>query len=808
MGLCCWDTVANGLCRRYLSVAVALTVWLWQPWTVWGQTDGDSADAAAESTTEVAEEESTVDEATDEPADEPAAPAEESEATTEPSDDGDAKLAASMENDFSSYLHFALIGQFDLADRYAQALLANERLSPLSPEGATQLIELTDRYKDSIDILLMMINNTSIAENARKVMALIREAQRGQRKAPERIVNSIALLAGTPTQYATGMERLQDSGEYAVPWLLQALSDPAQKDLRPFVLRALAQLGRKAVNPLLAALGTPDPVLQRYVVESLGRIGYPQSLPYLKQLATDSSTNDAVRQAAVTAIGQLAIEDKAAFDLPAAAGFAALAEQYYAEVDSLMPDPRDDQANVWVMGKDMVEAIAVPRAIYPQVMCMRVSEASLAVNKAQPNVVALWLAADFRREARLGLDVQDDEVVKTADLSRPEGFLRGVYFARAAGPLHAQKVLQRAVKDQDREVALGAIAALNRTAGPAVMVDAAGQTGLSLASALQFPDLLVRIRAALALAAARPQQSFKGSDEVVPILASALALKSEKFYILIEPQAALRDALAEGLARGGAVVIATDRLETAMARAHQERTHLDGIFLASDMHQPSLTDAVRTLHKDLRFALTPVVVYAKAGGAPLLAHLPEVDPRVGQVTTGDGTEIDADFAELLLKRNAEVAPAYGFRPLDENASVELAEEALKAMRGLIENRNPVLDVRVAEPALEAALSHPSEPIRILVVQVLGGLDVADAQKAVAATALDESATKELRMAAMASLAESARRFGPKLDAADMDKLTSQAFTGEDLELRTAASAALGAMNPRADDAADIILKNR
>ena len=60
-----------------------------------------------------------------------------------------------------------------------------------------------------------------------------------------------------------------------------------------------------AVNPLVAALSIDNDVCRGYVADTLGRLGYPQALPYLKRLAEDPKANAAVRQTAAEAIRQV-----------------------------------------------------------------------------------------------------------------------------------------------------------------------------------------------------------------------------------------------------------------------------------------------------------------------------------------------------------------------------------------------------------------------------------------------------------------------------------------------------------------------
>lgn len=710
---------------------------------------------------------------------------------------------------FSTYLHLALIGRFSEADSFARAFLDQSEFNPLSPEGTQKLLMLTDKYQDSIDTLLLIINNTSIGDNARKILELIREAHRRQRKAPNRIEDSIRLLAGTPTQHATGLARLMDSGEYAVPWMLRVLADPGQQDLHFYVKEALPKLGKKALNPLIAALEIPNPQLTRLVAETLGKIGYPQSLPYLKRLTTDEDANAMVRGTAESAIVQIVVADPAVTELPADVLFANLAESYYADVDSLRADPREDQANVWVIQEDFIAPIEVPREIFHLVMAMRAARASLELDASQPNMVALWLAADFKREAALGLDVESQEVAATADLTRPSDFPRSVYFARCAGPSHCQLVLKRALRDRDREVALGAIAALNATAGPVEMVNGTGAQGISLAKALAFPDLLVRIRAALAIGRAMPSEPFRGADEVVPVLASAMELRGERFYLVVDPDEASRGALAEGLSRTPAEVVAAVELSTALTNARETFTHLDGIFLASDLQQPAVTEALTRLHNDERFALTPVVVYIKEGDNLVAAQVAERAPRAGRLLMPgeQGAAADA-VATMLIEKLEAVAPRYGYQPLDAKLAAELALEAADVLGTLALRRDDVFDVRVAEPALIQALVHPSEALPLAAIDVLALLDTPQAQQAVATVALDADQSATLRTAAYAALAASARQFGSHLEPTTVETLIERAFNEPDLALRTAASQALGAIDLPDELAARLIIQSR
>ena len=718
-----------------------------------------------------------------------------------------ASAAADVERLFSNYLHFAIIGQFDYAAKAGEALLARPELSPLSDASASLLVELSRKYASSVDTLMILAANSTLGESAAAILELVRRAHSRQRMNPGHIAANIQLLSGTPTQRAVAMERLTASGEYAVPLMLEVIADPAQKQLQPFVARALPLLGRRAVNPLAAATFLDVPLVQRAAAEALGEIGYPQALAFLKRLAEGATGNMEIREAAAAAVRRIVVADPAVREAPAADLFEDLAEQYYREEASLRADPREPRANVWRVRDGRLVAVEVPRAIFTMVMCMDCCEAAMQLKPQAPAAAALWLAANFRREARLGLNVETAEDVAADDPTRPKGFPRAVYFARSAGPEVCLKVLARAIADRDRPVALGAIAGLDATAGPAAMLGTRAGAAGSLVEALSFPDQLVRIKAALALGRAMPAEPFGRSNDVVDNLAAALALTGRKAYLLVDPDESSRRALQADLADGGrAEVVAADRLEAALIEAHRKLNRLDGIFLASDIQRPGPAEAVAALSADETFGLAPVVLYVKEGGMPAADRVAEADGRVGRVMVVTGDPSRKPLAEQLLTRLQEVAPRYAYRPVEPEECLDLALQAAAVLRQMAIARPRVFDLGRACRASIAALAHPAEELRIAAAGVLALLDDAEAQAAIARAALDAGQSGRMRRVAYGALAESARHFGVRLDAVSVEMLVEQSISQPDLELRTAAGQALGAMNLPGPSAAQIILK--
>ncbi len=73
------------------------------------------------------------------------------------------------------------------------------------------------------------------------------------------------------------VEALGDIGVGAIGSLHKVLRDPAQSlTVRYQVARALAAMGRPAVDRLLAALDRPEPEVQKWSAIALGQIGLAQ----------------------------------------------------------------------------------------------------------------------------------------------------------------------------------------------------------------------------------------------------------------------------------------------------------------------------------------------------------------------------------------------------------------------------------------------------------------------------------------------------------------------------------------------------
>jgi len=703
---------------------------------------------------------------------------------------------ATVETLFTDFLHYARMGRFTMADAHAKALLEHPDLDPV------KLLELSSKDRRSVDTLLIIVENSTIGERAARVLELIQQGEFDRSRDDDRIRANIAQLGGDPQQEFYALRHLADSGEYAIPAMVQTLLDNSKKDLWPRVITALPKVGKAAVNPLVMALRMKNDDVRLHVIGALGEIGYLQAVPYLQRLVVNPDMPESTKTAAGQAIDRIQAISGRSVEGGCEDQFYVLAVKYYDEDPSVRADERLNKANVWYFDDDLqiLKATVVPQRLFGAIMAMRCCEEALVLAKEKPEAIAQWLAANIRREDRLGMNIEsgDPDEMAEPDPTRPDNFPRALYFTQAAGPIYAHRVLERAVADRDATVALGAIEALRITAGEVSLIGTEDHKQ-PLVEALRFPDLKVRIRAALALGAALPKSQFAGAHCVVPVLAAALTQEGKQQILVVDADQASLNRVVDELRGGGADVIGETNFLAAMKRARAEFQTVTAIYIATDVSDPGLPTALRALRDEFVYSMVPVVVLAKPGQSLLAEEVASLDDYADFVNAGVA-------GPGLMDRLAAINARTGHAPLDSDLALSMALESADTLRRIAEDGRTVYDFAQAQPALIGALSSPSEELRITCAAVLALAPTETAQRAIAHVALDPANTKTLRVSAFNSLAESAKNNGHLLEDEQVARLVEIARDDDDLVIRTAASEALGAINLRTNRASEIIRK--
>ena len=675
------------------------------------------------------------------------------------------------------FWHYASVGRYELATAEAQKLLAQK-------DQPVQVLEAfesaaADR-KASLDAsLLRWQGMEGLKDVVTPLIMTINEGYLARRADPIAIDNNIKRLSVSEQAYVLAVGRLRDSGEVAVPQMIDYLRDSTKREYQPAVRRALRDMGRVALNPLVAATEMKDAATLAVIAVALGDIGYPDTLAYLARLAKGPQSAPAVKAAATEALIRMGADPT---KLDAAALFYDLGQKFYYRTSAITADPRNPTAYVWYW--DELKGLMhknVPASIYHDVMAMRATEYALKLDPGRAPAVSLWLAANYKREADLPADAKDP--------TRAEGQPSAHYYGVAAGTRYLNEVLTRAMGDRNPAVALKAVKSLQQIVGQSNLF--AGQGGEPLVEALRYADRRVRFESAFALAAALPQKSFFGQERVVPILAEAVAQTGKPGVLVVVPQDKL-NGLVQGLKDAGYSAAGAANATSAAAAA-ATLPAIDVILVSESAE----VDRVRQLAAQTPRLEQAAVIVITASKASAYATQAANNPllTVTQVT-------DAPALKPVIEDARQRA---GALPLDEKLAAEYALRSAELLGKLAISRGQVLDLSAAETTLLGALDDARPEIVKAVGNVLALLNSKQAQMALAAKAVDDKTAEDVKISLYKSLATSAKFFGNQLEGQQIDQIQKAVEAEKSLDVRGAAAEARGALNLPADQARTLIV---
>ncbi|MCE5186450.1 MAG: HEAT repeat domain-containing protein [Planctomycetaceae bacterium] len=411
--------------------------------------------------------------------------------------------AATLAENWDDFLHYTAIGRFELAQKYGQQILESQ-------PDPNELLQLSEQNPQGYRLLLQMQEQSEpLQQVSSQILALIEKGRYLRRTDPKIIAAEINRLSTTIRGRIAAEERLKNSGEYAIPQMLAALSAEERKNEFAYITEALPKIGRPAIRPLTAALQTDNVALQAEIVRALGKIGYFEPLPYLK-LILEKSDSQVLQTQAQKAIEQI---DAEALKVPAAELFFLLAEKYYNRDDAVAPTAQLDFANIWFWDGEKQALIRqeVNKEYFNEMMAMRCCEWALKADPALGKAIGLWISAFFRAES----------VGKPMPAYFGPGHADAMTYATTIGPEYLHQALDRALRDENGYVALGVVEALAVNAGEKSLLFRIG-TEQPLATALSFKDRKVRYSAAIAFAEANPVTEFVGSELIVQNLSEAV----------------------------------------------------------------------------------------------------------------------------------------------------------------------------------------------------------------------------------------------------------------------------------------------
>ncbi len=686
--------------------------------------------------------------------------------------DGDA--VKTLAKQWRDLLHYIRIGQQDMAQSFAKAILA-------SGAKPRQIYLLSVETHGSLADLARGARLGGMKVLVDKITALIEKGYEDERSDPDQIGRSIAMLGKSEREARIGAARLVRSGEYGLPQLVQKLADAKTSiGIREKIVGILPRIGRQGVRAMSVALQSTEPRVIEAVAGALGRIEYPHAAPQLRQLLERKGLLPRTKRIVRAAL--LSCGGKGATEKSLAQLYYELALKYYYRSESVLPDSRYAFANVWRWRNDRLEYTPVPRPIFCDIYAMRYCRIALGYDGKFHKALSLWLGAYLKREANLPTGAKDPLAPK-----EPAKF-----FALASNARYVQDALGRALRDRDTVVVLNLIEALARTAGAETLVQPVSGGVNPLVEALRYPNRRVQVLAALSLARALPRRRFTGSEMVVDVLKSALRLSGKKRAILVVAQQDLRNKLKDAIRAAGYELVDEPDPNKALVAARGAKG-VDVIVLSDS---PRAVGVIRDLRRDPRLAITPVVVVS---GSSRTATDVKDDKYVVVIAP------DADAGAVAGAMSA-AGKLSGVGPFDQAEAGAWAVEVAKAIRMLGLTKNGVFNILRTQDALLEALADKRGNVRVAAANALAVLTTSKAQAGIAALAVDSAVDEKIRIAAYKALSESARKSGGNVSDELADAIVAVVIGDGSQVERQAAAEALAALGLSSEKSDAMILK--
>ncbi|MBL4701021.1 MAG: hypothetical protein JKX85_07170 [Phycisphaeraceae bacterium] len=685
---------------------------------------------------------------------------------------------------WEDFNHYVLIARPDLAEDLGKKLLK---------ANSDRLIDAVEvsTYTDFEKTLFRAQKIQGLKKVSSNLEAKLQKALVKRSRDPKRIKADIIKLGQGTRAQINAVARLRAAGQFAVPQLLSTLRDESKQALHPHVMAAMVGIGRPAVYPLAVALKSLEPIQQGQITRVLSEIGYPRSLPYIREVIENTKSDAQTRKVAQAAYAHLASQAGITEGVNASELFMTLAQNHYdsAVNREIMPgyEPSDKTGIIWTFDRRAgLLPIAVPGPVFGYILAMRTSQRSLVLNSHLSPALSLWLMANLSRENHMP--------AKAVDKSYPKDWHPADYYLKVAGPLRQHDVLFRALQDRDYVLALDAIRGLRLTAGTEALVNRQGIIQ-PLITALSYPDRRVRFNAALTMANARPDQPYNGSFRVIPVLCEAVRQSDTKFAVVLSPNldranqiaGILRDFLKFEVAAGQTIEDVTDAISSGPG--------VDLILTSAD------ATSTMDLHRDRasNYKLVAAPMIAIANNSAQLAQMNAIFENNMTVYPVLATQSKADL-------NAAIGSAikqFAGQPIGKKEALQFAMDALNMIWEITIGHGQVYNAIEAQPTLIQALNDKREQVVMKSAQILALLSDAHAQHAIANAALNSKRSNKVRVSLINSLALSATHHGNQLNDIQINKTLKIINTAKG-NLAQAAARAHGALTLPASHVVDMI----
>lgn len=458
------------------------------------------------------------------------------------------------------------------------------------------LLSIRDRYGSGSILRLDEYDETK--PYAIPLFNLLVEASRRNALRPDRIERFVEELSKSKPEQDYAIEKLRESGSYAVPAIVRALKRPGlSSERRAAIAYNMGRLDRGAVPALLATLDAPDETIVADAADALGFIGDPRAIPDLTYLAADPSTTDVVRSTVERSLKRLTGRS---FSNQVKAPVRVLDDEARKYLRHVYSFP-GNRVVVWTWRKGEGPSPSVVDGKEAEaILGLKAARRALALEPSDLDAQATFAALTLRQAVdRVGLLAFEANPAASDPIA--------LATVLESGPRVLETVLRRALADRQADLAAATALVLSRVTDRNSLTTA--ERPSPLLEALSSPDRRVQFAAARALVEMQPSRPFPGSSRVVPTLAWFIGDPSAPKAVVIDGNLDRGNRLSAGLRGLGIESLLTARGDDGF-RLASSTADVEAVFIEPTAIQGAwnLLDILTNLRADARTAGLPIFI--------------------------------------------------------------------------------------------------------------------------------------------------------------------------------------------------------
>jgi hypothetical protein len=595
--------------------------------------------------------------------------------------------------------------------------------------------------------LLRLDRVAKLDAKGRQMVEMILDGAAKHARDPDRLDKLAAQVAdGSPTARREAIIELAEADRLGAAALVAALADAERNQQHAAIRDALVALEKRSIEPLVAALDSPDPTVQAQAAECLGRIGDRSAVFSLLAPALAGDAKMEVVAAAGTAL----------HDLIGQAPSRRVAQELLAKEaqDHLQRRVRQRESAAgqvtlwqWDSGKRRPVASNLSQDSAQAQLAARLARDLYRINPELSENRRLYVVTSLEH-AKLsgGLD-QPLRLPR----SQAGAWKRGAIEAAAMTPEVLEEALATAL-DQDRIAAAIAICEILGQRGSALRLYQSDSQPVTLVDAARYPDRRVRFAAAAAVMKLNPISPYAGSSFVAEAVADLVTAAGRPRAMVAGPRADHAQSLAGLLSGlGYETVVATSGRECVLGLS--QSADYEFLLLDAGIGEPTILWVHDALGRDRRTARLPIGLVADQAAWEVAQRLARHDSRTLVFPQAqDEPTIAGQVRQLMEIAGANIVPA--------DVRLKHAETALGWMAATADNPHGLYDWRRHESAVQRALGVSK--LTSKAAAVLAKLGTHSSQRSLVELASQHARPLAVRQAAAAGFAQSVPRFGVQL----------------------------------------------